>query len=327
MKLFAKIFVLVFCSLFAVSQLDAKAPLRTKKSGVKKSAAVAPAKPYSPVRRAPYQGAISFDADTGRILFSDRANEIAYPASVTKLMTLLLVVEDLYKGVYEASDKVTASWRACQEKPSIAGLKPGQQMTVDDLLFTLMVKSANDSAVALAEFSVARNANREIEKGDLEIFIRRMNDKAKELGMTKTNYQTPNGYPPKPGSKKPFDTSTAADLVKLASAVIKYPLVFRYTNKKIVTVTDGAGKPLRFVNHNNILVKNKWKILNKKGESEVDGLKTGYIDMGGSSIILTGKRRGHRAVVIVLGSDRAPMRDENARRLMVEALDAIAGPE
>ena len=67
--------------------------------------------------------------------------------------------------------------------------------------------------------------------------------------------------------------------------------------------------------------------MNSKGESEVDGLKTGYIDRGGSSIILTGKRNGHRAIVIVVGSDRAKMRDEAARRLMIEALDAIAGKE
>jgi D-alanyl-D-alanine carboxypeptidase (penicillin-binding protein 5/6) len=329
MKNIFKSFVCLAFSFSVLLSVDA-APAKAKKSSKGRAVAIkaAPASvEKNSVRRAPYQGAISLDADTGRIIFSDRANEKAYPASVTKLMTMLLIMEDLYAGIYTAQDMVTASVRATREKPSVAGLLPGQKMSVDDMLYALMVKSANDVAVALAEFSVARRAGREIEPGDLNAFIHRMNAKAKELGMTNTIYQTPNGYPPKPGSGKPFDTSTAADLVKLARAIVKIPLVYRYTNTKIATVTDGHGKPLRFVNHNNILVKDKWKILNSKGESEVDGLKTGYIDRGGSSIILTGKRNGHRAIVIVVGSDRAKMRDEAARRLMIEALDAIAGEE
>ena len=142
--------------------------------------------------------------------------------------------------------------------------------------------------------------------------------------MANTHYETPNGYPPKPGSKRPFDTSTARDLVKLARAVLRYPEIFRYTKTKLTTVTDGAGNPLKMVNHNNILVKDKQKILNEKGESEVDGLKTGYIDAGGSSIVLTGQRNGKRAVVIVLGSQTSKLRDSAARQLMVEALDRIA---
>lgn len=331
MKNILKVFVCLFLVFTVAIQSDA-APAKAKKTSKSKGRAVAIKAAPAPVaknsvRRAPYQGAISLDADTGRVIFSDRANEKAYPASVTKLMTMLLIMEDLYEGIYTAQDMVTASVRATREKPSVAGLLPGQKMSVDDMLYSLMVKSANDVAVALAENSVARRAGREIEPGDLNAFIHRMNAKAKELGMKNTHYETPNGYPPRPGSGKPFDSSTASDLVKLARVLVKIPLVYRYTNTKIATVTDGHGKPLRFVNHNNILVKNKWKILNSKGESEVDGLKTGYIDRGGSSIILTGKRNGHRAIVIVLGSDRAHMRDEAARRLMIEALDAIAGPE
>lgn len=89
-------------------------------------------------------------------------------------------------------------------------------------------------------------------------------------------------------------------------------------------MTDGAGKPLKMVNHNNILVKDKQKILNENGESEVDGLKTGYIDAGGSSIILTGKRNGKRAIVVVVGSKTSKLRDQHARQLMVDALDKIS---
>ena len=286
-------------------------------------AALAVPPPETAFRKTPYVGAIAVDAATGRVLFEDHADTVARPASVTKLMTLLLVLEDMHARLYDPTTRVTVSVRCCQEKPSVVGLKPGQSMTVDDLLFSIMVKSANDAAVALAENSTARNAGREIQPGDLQAFVVRMNSRAQKLGMKHTHYETPNGYPPKPGSKRPFDTSTARDLVKLARKLVTMPEVFRFTKTKICTVTDGAGQPLRFVNHNNILVKDKKKILNERGESEVDGLKTGYIDAGGSSIILTGSRNGRRAIVVVLGSQSSKLRDEHARKLMVDALDSL----
>ena len=101
------------------------------------------------------------------------------------------------------------------------------------------------------------------------------------------------------------------------------PQVFRYTSVKVGTVTDGGGNPLKFVNHNNLLVKNKLKVINPDGTEAVDGLKTGYIDAGGSSIVLTGRRGGHRAIVVVLGSATSPERDENAGRLLTDALGAL----
>lgn len=286
--------------------------------------AAAPAKlPETEFRRTPYVGAIAVDAQTGKVLFESNADKVARPASVTKLMTLLLCIEDMHAMKYDPTTVVTATVRSSQEKPSCVGLKPGQTMTVDDLLMSIMVKSANDAAVLLAEHSTAKNAGRDIQSGDLQAFVVRMNNKAKELGMDRTFYATPNGYPPKPGSKRPFDTSTCRDLVKLARAVLRYPEVFRFTKTKVATVTDGAGNPLKMVNHNNILVKDKQKILNEKGESEVDGLKTGYIDAGGSSIILTGSRNGKRAIVVVVGSQTSKLRDASARQLMVDVLDRI----
>ncbi len=289
------------------------------------SLALARTPPETAFRRTPYVGAIAVDAATGRVLFERNADVVARPASVTKLMTLLLCIEDMHALKYDPTTRVTASVRCSREKPSVVGLKPGQSMTVDDLLMSIMVKSANDAAVLLAENSTAKNAGREIQPGDLQAFVMRMNSKAKELGMKNTHYETPNGYPPPPGSKRPFDTSTCRDLVKLARAVLRYPEVFRFTKTKLCTVTDGAGNPLKMVNHNNILVKDKQKILNEKGESEVDGLKTGYIDAGGSSIVLTASRNGKRAIVVVVGSQTSKLRDEHARRIMVDALDELAG--
>ncbi len=296
----------------------------TKKPVAKKPQAPAASQPVqSQFRRSPYVGAIVADAETGRIIFSDNADRKAYPASVTKLMTALLVLEDVEKGKYKLTDRATASVRATFEQPSGVGIKPGQSMTIDDLLMSIMVKSANDAAVVLAEHAA---------DGDLLKFIARMNARAKELGMASTKYDSPNGLPPYDSKRRPkkwrhgYDASTAADVLKLAREVVKHQRIFKYTSTKIATVTDGAGQPLKAVNHNNILVKDKQKILNEKGESEVDGLKTGYIDAGGSSIALTGVRNGHRAIVVVLGAATTKDRDQHARTLMLRALDAVAAP-
>lgn len=311
-----KIFLCGLCAVLVLTVCAAR-----KKGGA--APASAPALPETQFRRTPYVGAIAVDAQTGRVLFERNADALARPASVTKLMTMLLCLEDMHALKYDPTTLVVASARCMQEKPSVVGLRAGQKMTVDDLLMSIMVKSANDAAVLLAENSTAKNAGRDIEPGDLQAFVARMNGKAKQLGMTSTHYETPNGYPPKPGSKRPFDTSTCRDLVKLARAIICYPEVFRFTSTKLCTVTDGAGNPLKMVNHNNILVKDKMKILNDRGESEVDGLKTGYIDAGGSSIILTGKRNGKRAIVVVVGSQTSKLRDMHAREIMMKALDQL----
>ena len=300
-------------------------------SAVSKKKTAAPAQPsqaakpaQSQFRRLPYVGAIAADAETGKIIFSDNADRKAYPASVTKLMTALLVLEDVEKGKYKLSDRAKASVRATHEQPSGVGIKPEQSMTIDDLLMALMVKSANDAAVVLAENAM---------DGDLLAFIARMNGRAAELGMKNTTYDSPNGLPPYDAKRRPkkwrhgYDCSTAADILKLSMEVVKHKQIFKYTSTKIATVTDGSGNPLKAVNHNNILVKDKQKILNEKGESEVDGLKTGYIDAGGSSIALTGTRNGRRAVVVVLGSASTKDRDANARSLMIRALDAVASPK
>ena len=266
-------------------------------------------------RVSPYVGALSANAETGEVLFSRNADAEAYPASVTKLMTALLVLEDVEAKKYTFDTRVTATDEVYKSEPSIVGLKAGQSMTVDDLLMALMVKSANDAAIALGVNS-ARS---------LDALVARMNERAKELGMSSTRYYNPNGLPPKKKyGTKAFNVTTCSDQLKLARRILKMPRILRYTSTKIGEVTDGFGKPLRFVNHNNVLVKDKRKVFNPDGKEAVDGLKTGYIDAGGSSIVLTGTRKGKRAIVIVLGSSTSNERDENAARLLEDALGAIA---
>ena len=267
-------------------------------------------------RRSPYVGALSAVAGgKGRVLFEDNADAEAYPASVTKLMTMLLVLEDIKAGKYQLSSRVTATADVYKAEPSVVGLKVGESMTVDDLLMSLMVKSANDAAIALGVHS----------SGSLDAFVARMNARAAQLGMTRTKYYNPNGLPPnRRNGSKGFNVSTCRDQLKLAQLLVTMPQVFKYTSVKVGEVTDGQGNPLRFVNHNNVMVKDKKKVINPDGSEAVDGLKTGYINAGGSSIVLTGKRKGKRAIVVVLGSSTADERDAHAARLLSDALGALA---
>ena len=268
-------------------------------------------------RRAPYVGAISADAQTGRVLFQDRADAEAYPASVTKLMTALLVLEDVEAGRYALDDRVVATDEAYHSEPSWVGIRAGQSMTVDDLMMSLLVHSANDAAIVLGVKSA----------GSLDAFVRRMNERAQQLGMTRTRYYNPNGLPPNRAKRYPWtqnNRTTASDQLKLALEVLKHSEIFKYSSSKVATVTGGDGKPISMRNSNRILRMDKFHIYNDDGTEAVDGLKTGYIDAGGSSIVLTGKRGTHRVIVVVLGSDGSDTREAAATRLMTDALSAVA---
>ena len=300
---------------FAAAEAAVKPAVRAKPKP-RPAAPQAAARPTQGAHRmSPYVGALSANAVSGEILFADNVDAEAYPASVTKLMTALLVLEDIEAKKYSLDTCVTATPEVYKSEPSVVGIKAGQSMTVDDLLMALMVKSANDAAIALGVNSA----------GSLDAFVAKMNARAAELGMTNTRYYNPNGLPPKAkNGTKAFNVTTCRDQLKLARRILTMPRILRYTATKVGEVTDGNGKKLRFVNHNNVLVKDKRKVINPDGSEAVDGLKTGYIDAGGSSIILTGKRKGCRAIVIVLGSSTSNERDENAARLLEDALGAIA---
>ena len=172
-----------------------------------------------------------------------------------------------------------------------------------------MVKSANDVAVIVAERLAGSAAE----------FAKMMNAEARAIGMLDTVFVSPNGLPPPPGSKRGFDRSTAVDLAKLGNAIVKeQPELLRFTSKASAVVPGRKGAPLTLQNHNHFLWKKGVKM------PEVDGLKTGYIDAGGSSIVLTGTRMGKRAIVVVVGSSSAKEREAAAGRMLQDALGAIA---
>ena len=341
----------LLCSALVLLTAFAASAATPKKAAVRKTPAkakvVATEKPVmaQPVqsahRRSPYVGAISADVQTGQVLFEDNADAEAYPASVTKLMTLLLVLEDVKAGKYGLDDLATATADVYRSEPSWIGIKVDEKMSVRSLCTALMVESANDAAIMLGVHSA----------GSFDAFVARMNARAAELGMRHTKYYNPNGLPPNASKRYPwksFNTTTARDQLLLARALLKHPETLAFTSVKtcdLIKTTDGfrtsitrqVNKPLtetqlgdgekivkQLRNHNNVMVKDKQKIFNPDGKEAVDGLKTGYIDAGGSSVVMTGSRKGKRVIVVVLGSASAKERDLHAGRLMEDALGAVA---
>ena len=213
------------------------------------AAAGASAAKSSSHRRDPYVGAIAADAASGRVITSDHETEEAYPASVTKLMTAFLVLEDIAAGRYSFTNMVVATPAVYMSEASWVGLKAGERMSVRDLLYAMLVESANDAAIALGVNSA----------GSFDAFVAKMNARAAELGMTRTRYYNPNGLPPNPARRYPwknFNVSTAADQLRLALEVVKRPEIFEFTSVKTcdlvktpygyrVNVTRAVNRPQR----------------------------------------------------------------------------------
>jgi D-alanyl-D-alanine carboxypeptidase (penicillin-binding protein 5/6) len=244
--------------------------------------------------RDPYIGAIVVDAWSGEVLFEDRADETCYPASVIKLMDLLLILEDAERGDIRLTDPVIATAEAARMGGSQVYLKEHETFTADEMLYALMVQSANDAAVALAIWRT----------GSKEAFVPRMNARAAELGMTRTRFESVHGLPPSEGQKP--DTTTARDLSRLGRALVQRSDVLPYTSTKQRAFRDGT---FGMSNHNHLL-----------GQGGCDGLKTGYFRAAGYSSLTTAERDGRRVVVAVTGSVSRSIRDQNAARLLAEGL-------
>ena len=312
-------------------------PVQTvAKNGSGKSVRVAPSKKPASARkipatapRVPYRGAIAVDAATGRVLFADNERTTGYPASCTKLMTFLLVLEDVRAGKYKLSDRATASAYAASMEPSKVDIRPGQSMTIKDLLYALMLKSANDGAIVLAEhaakaWSGGKATPEETAEDLVAAFVARMNRRAQELGMASTRYASPNGLPPPRGSKRGFDVSTAQDLATLGRVLVAMPEALAYTSRASCTVTGGGGQPVSFQNHNYFVPRNRDPQRLATPIPGCDGLKTGYTAASGSSIVLTAQRGGRRVIAVVLGSAGRHEREAAAGRILRDALDAVS---
>jgi len=253
----------------------------------------------------PYRGAIVVEAATGRVLFEDQADVRGYPASMQKLMDLLIILEKLEHGQLSLADQVPVSAKAAKTGGSQVWLAEKESFSLDDMLYALMVQSANDAAVALAE-KVA---------GTTDAFVELMNQKARALGMNNTVFHSVHGLPPSPGQE--HDVTTARDFSILCREVVKHPEALKYTSTREKPFRQNI--PNRMVlmrTHNHLL-----------GHVEgCDGLKTGYFAQAGFSIAVTAARQGRRVIVVVLDSPDLKTRDHKATELVAKGFAALGAP-
>jgi D-alanyl-D-alanine carboxypeptidase (penicillin-binding protein 5/6) len=243
------------------------------------------------------------DAGTGKVLFENQADAKGYPASVLKLMDLLIILEKIEQKQLSLQDQVPVSAKASHTGGSRVWLKEKESFTVDEMLYALMIQSANDAAVALAE-KVA---------GGTDGFLELMNQRAKELGMNSTVFHSVHGLPP--GKGQEHDVTTARDLSILCRELLKHPDTLRYTSlRERPFRPDVAGHTVNMSTHNHLL-----------GHVEgCDGLKTGYITTSGYSIAVTAARNGRRVIVIVFDSTTLKGRDAKAAELVAKGFAALS---
>ena len=250
------------------------------------------------IARDPYASAIVLNADNGEVLFAEHADAAVYPASVLKLMVLYVILDRVQQGTVRLSDMVHITREAAKMGGSQVYLDPKEQFPVEELLYALMVQSANDAAVALATHVA----------GSKESFVALMNQKAKELGMKNSHFHSVHGLPPAEGQK--VDVTTARDFGILCLELAKHPEVFEYTRTRVRDFREG-----KFVmrNHNHLL----------ENVTGCDGFKTGYFTAAGFSIAATAKRGGNRIIAIVMGSKDRKVRDARATQLLAKGFSMV----
>ncbi|MFA5056882.1 MAG: D-alanyl-D-alanine carboxypeptidase family protein [Opitutaceae bacterium] len=261
-----------------------------------------PAPAAAEVNPQAFRSAIVIDAASGKVLFEENADVQNPPASVTKLMTFLIVAEKIKHGELALDTPVVITAEAAKTGGSQVWLVDKEKIAVGELLYALMVQSANDAAVALA-IQVA---------GSKEAFVELMNLKARELGLIHTVYRSPHGLPPARGQEA--DLTTARDLATLARRLLTETDILRYTSTREHDFRHQNGKVNKLTNHNHLLGL----------VPGCDGLKTGWYEKAGYSLAATVQRNGRRIITVILGSPERKLRDITTTRLIEKGFAALA---
>lgn len=235
------------------------------------------------------KSAVLMDANTGKILFEYNADDALPPASVTKVMTLLLVFEALDNGVIKLSDMVSTSEHAASMGGSQIYLEPGEQMSVDELIKSVVVSSANDAAASLAEYV----------SGSESAFVAAMNKRAKELGMNNTNFENTNGL----DDTSENHVTSARDIAIMSRELMKHEKIFDYTTIWMDTVRNGT---FGLSNTNRLL----------RTYKGCTGLKTGSTAKAKFCISATAKRDGLSLIAVIMGSPTRDDRNALAAKLL-----------
>ncbi|HUE45872.1 MAG TPA: D-alanyl-D-alanine carboxypeptidase [Aestuariivirgaceae bacterium] len=240
----------------------------------------------APAAANPRFAAVVVDAKSGEIVFARNADEKRYPASLTKIMTLYLVFEDLKAGRIKLDTKMKVSAHAAGEPPSKIGFKVGQTVRVEDAIKILVTKSANDVAAVVGEAL----------SGSVPAFAERMTRKARALGMTRTTFKNASGLP------HSGQVTTARDMATLGLAIQRdFPEMYRNFSLRSYSY---AGKAYR--NHNGLLGK----------VSGMDGIKTGFIRASGFNLTASVERNHQRIVAVVMGGRTAASRNAYMAKLI-----------
>lgn len=235
------------------------------------------------------KSAILMETTTGTVLYAQNAEESLPPASVTKVMTLLLVMEAVDSGVIRLDDTVTVSANAASMGGSQVYLKEGERMKLDDLLKSVVIASANDAAVALAEYLC----------GSVSAFVARMNERAGQLGMTCTHFENVTGL----DDTVENHLTSARDIAIMSRALIAHPTILQYSSIWMDTIRDGA---FGLTNTNRLV----------RFYPGCTGLKTGSTSKAGFCVSVTAERDHLSLVCVIMGAESRDVRNAAAASLL-----------
>lgn len=235
------------------------------------------------------KAAVLMDAGSGKVLMAQNAHEKLYPASVTKIMTLLLVTEAIDSGKISLTDMVTVSKEAAEKGGSQIWLEVGEQMSVDDLLKASAVASANDACEALAEYVA----------GSSDAFVRQMNERAKQLGMNDTHFENCTGL----DDTVENHVTSAYDVALMSRELLRHQRITGYTTIWMDSLRHGETQ---LVNTNKLI----------RFYEGATGLKTGTTSKAGCCVSASAKRGDLHLIAVVLGSDTSDDRFNAARAML-----------
>lgn len=236
------------------------------------------------------KSAIMIEASTGEILFQKNKDEKLAPASMTKMMSMLLIMEEIEKGNLKWDEEVTASERASSMGGSQIFLKAGEKMTVTDLLKGVAIASGNDAVVALAERI----------SGSEEAFVKRMNARGKDLGLKNTNFVNATGL------TADNHYSSAYDMSLIAKELVKHEKILEFTSTYEDYLRKDTKSPFWLVNTNRLV----------RFKEGVDGLKTGFTDEAGYCLTATMKKDGMRLITVVMKEENTNKRSADTTKML-----------
>lgn len=236
------------------------------------------------------KSAIMLEVSTGEILFEKNSHERLHPASMTKMMSLLLIMESIEKNIIKLDDMVTVSSNASGMGGSQILLETNEQMSVDDLIKGVTIASGNDAVVALAE----RIAGTE------EEFVNMMNNKVKELGLNDTNFKNSHGL------DAANHYSSAYDMSIIAKELVKHEKILEYSRIYEMYLRENTDRKIWLVNTNKLV----------RFYNGVDGLKTGYTKEAGYCLTATAKKNDMRIIVVVMGEPDSSTRNSEVTGML-----------